>query len=61
MNAKELQETKDVEYAKSLGYDTNIFSFSIDDAKNEHRELEYEMTNLFDYKEKTKKYFEAID
>lgn len=59
MNAKELQETKDAEYAKSLGYDTDIFNLEDEDSREE--ELEYEMTNLFDYKEKTKKYFEAID
>jgi hypothetical protein len=59
MNAKELQETKDAEYAKSLGYDTDIFHIENEEVREE--ELEYEMTNLFDYKEKTKKYFEAID
>lgn len=59
MNAKELQETKDAEYAKSLGYGTDIFH--LEDESTREEELEYEMTNLFDYKEKTKKYFEAID
>lgn len=53
MDAKELQSIKDAEYAKSLGYDTKVL-------EDEQTKFEFEMTNLFDYKGKTKEYFEAM-
>lgn len=46
------QELIDLEYAKSLGYSTNVCE--------NYDEMAYEMTHLFNYEEKTKKYIETI-
>lgn len=53
MNLKEMQEIKDRNYAISLGYDVENFSITSE-------QMEYEMTHLFNYKSKTKKYIESF-
>lgn len=59
----EIQSMKDIEYARSLGYDVDIFGINDDSEdyfESEYERLTYEMTHRFDYEKKTKEYLESM-
>lgn len=52
------QSINDVEYARSLGYNVDIYDDYNYDL--EYENMEYEMTHRFDYEKKTKEYLESL-